>query len=35
LDEVRKAKQEIRRILDEAIVTGKPDTTQYAKYSVV
>lgn len=34
-EEVRKAKLEIKRILEEAQIPGKPDTVQYGKYTVV
>eukprot|EP01126_Amoeba_proteus_P000006 TRINITY_DN0_c0_g1_i8.p1 TRINITY_DN0_c0_g1~~TRINITY_DN0_c0_g1_i8.p1 ORF type:complete len:479 (+),score=131.16 TRINITY_DN0_c0_g1_i8:1593-3029(+) len=34
-EDVRKAKLEIKRILDEAVVTCRPDSNTYGKYSVV
>jgi len=35
LEEVRNAKTEIKRILDEAVLTAHPDKTQYGKYTVL
>lgn len=34
VDEVRKAKFEIKRMLDEAVQTGRPDAQTYGKYTV-
>jgi ATP-dependent RNA helicase DDX46/PRP5 len=35
LEEVRNAKTEIKRILDEAVLTAHPDKTHYGKYTVL
>jgi len=35
LEEVRNAKTEIKRILDDAVLTSHPEKSQYAKYTVV
>jgi len=35
MEEVRNAKIEIKRILDDAVLTSHPEKSQYAKYTVV